>query len=206
MPKKRRMSAAQRRIHEAALRIFAERGTTEVSVSDLAQAAGVARGTIYNNLESPENLFERVAAQLADEMNERVAASYTHVDDPAERTAIGVRLYIRRAHEEPHRGRFIVHFGFSNDSLRNVWTGPPMRDLVAALQQGLFDFPPEQVPSALGLIAGTTVSAILMVLEGIKTWRDAGTETTTMILRGLGVEPERAIIIAGRELPELVEL
>ena len=203
---KRRMSAAQRRIHDAALRIFAERGSTEVSVSDLAQAAGVARGTIYNNLEKPEHLFERVAAQLADEMNERVAASYKGITDPAERTSIGVRLYIRRAHEEPHWGRFIVHFGFSNDSLRNVWTGPPMQDLMAGLQQDSFDFLPDQLPAALGVIAGSTVSAILMVLEGVKTWRDAGTETVTMILRGLGVSKEMAETIAARELPALAAL
>ena len=55
------MNQAQRRIHDAAIRLFAEQGNHRVSVSDLAQAAGVARGTIYNNIETPEYLFEQVS-------------------------------------------------------------------------------------------------------------------------------------------------
>ena len=62
------MNAAQKRIHEAALKLFAQKGTTEISVSELAQAANVARGTIYNNLEQPEHLFQQVAAQLAESL------------------------------------------------------------------------------------------------------------------------------------------
>ena len=56
------LNPAQQRIHAAALKLFAERGVTQVNVSDLAQAAGVARGTIYNNLSNPDGLFEEVAA------------------------------------------------------------------------------------------------------------------------------------------------
>ena len=36
------LNPAQQRIHAAALKLFAERGVTQVNVSDLAQAAGVA--------------------------------------------------------------------------------------------------------------------------------------------------------------------
>ena len=97
-----RMSAGQRRIHEAALKLFAAKGTTEVSVSELAQAAGVARGTVYNNLKSPEMLFKQVATQLAEEMDARVVATYAAagITDPALKMAIGIRCYLRRAHEE----------------------------------------------------------------------------------------------------------
>jgi AcrR family transcriptional regulator len=115
------MSAAQRRIHQAALRLFAEKGTSEGSVSDLAEAAGVARGTIYNNLDSTDHLFEQVASQLADEMNRRVVLSYADAEDSALRLAIGIRLYVRRAHEEPHWGRFLTHFSFRTESLAAFW-------------------------------------------------------------------------------------
>jgi len=57
------MSPAQTRIHQAALRLFAEKGSNQITVSELAQAAGIARGTIYNNLESPDLLFQSVAAR-----------------------------------------------------------------------------------------------------------------------------------------------
>ncbi len=48
-------------IYEAVVRLFAQRGTTHTNVSELAQAAGLARGTIYNSLRSkPLSKFVRV--------------------------------------------------------------------------------------------------------------------------------------------------
>jgi len=199
------MNSAQRRIHQAALRLFAAKGSTDVSVSELAAAAGVARGTIYNNLESPEHLFQQVAAQLADEMDERAAASYAGIEDPALRIAIGMRLYIRRAHEEPHWGRFLLSFGYTNESLRKLFTGPPMRDLMLGLRSGRFSIQPDQGLAGLGVIAGSTLSAILGVLEGLRTWRDAGTDAAELALRAFGLDAKEAREIATRELPPLAE-
>ncbi|WP_029919954.1 TetR/AcrR family transcriptional regulator [Nevskia soli] len=200
------MSAAQRRIHQAALRLFAEKGTSEVSVSDLAEAAGVARGTIYNNLDSTDHLFESVASQLADEMNRRVVSSYGGIEDSAQRLAIGIRLYVRRAHEEPHWGRFLTHFSFRSESLVAFWKGPVVQDVALGFEQRRYTIRPDQVHGAVGLIAGTTLSAILLVLEGLRTWRDAGTDATELVLRGLGVAPDEARRLATAELPPLAEL
>lgn len=201
-----KMTVAQRRIHGAALKLFAAKGTSDISVSELASTAGVARGTIYNNLEAPEHLFQQVAAQLADEMDERIVASYIGIEDPALRLAVGIRLYVRRAHEEPHWGRFLAHFGMTNEALRKVWVGPPMHDLMLGLTGGRYDFRPEQSISAMGLIGGTTLSGIMLVLEGLKTWRDAGSDAAELVLRGLGVPADEARQLSTQELPPLVEL
>ncbi len=202
----KRMSAGQKRIHQAALRLFAEKGSSEVSVSELAAAAGVARGTIYNNLESPDHLFQHVAAQLAEEMNERVAASYTNVDDPVLRQVIGIRLYVRRAHEEPHWGRFLVHFSMTNEAMQKIWIGPPMLDLSAGLAQKRYNFEPDQVPSAISMLAGTTLSAVMLVLQGLRTWRDAGSDAAEFALRAFGVSQQEARALATTELPPLAEV
>ena len=44
------------------LKLFAERGVTKVNISELAAAAGMARGTIYSHVPDVERLFEVVAA------------------------------------------------------------------------------------------------------------------------------------------------
>jgi AcrR family transcriptional regulator len=199
------MNPAQARIHRAALALFAEKGATQLTVSELAQAAGIARGTIYNNLESPETLFENVAAQLAEEMHQRVVASYAGIEDPAQRLANGIRQFIRRAHEEPHWGRFINRFAFSNQSLQGLWAGPPMRDVLQGMSLHRYDFRPEQLPSVIALIAGSTLSAMFLVLEGHRTWREAGSETAELVLRAMGIAPEQARQIATAELPALPE-
>ena len=72
------LSSNQIRIYEAAVRLFAQRGTTHANVSELAHAAGVARGTIYNNVGNLDSLFEEVAAALADEMHARIDSSFQY--------------------------------------------------------------------------------------------------------------------------------
>ena len=57
-------SVVRSRINEAALRLFAERGAARVNVKDLASYAGVARGTVYAHVHSPDALFGEVAAAL----------------------------------------------------------------------------------------------------------------------------------------------
>ena len=60
-----------------------------MSISELAAAAGMARGTIYSNVNDVDGLFEEVAAQLVREMTERVVPGFAGIDDPAQRLAIG---------------------------------------------------------------------------------------------------------------------
>ena len=86
-----RKRPAQRRIHAAALRLFAERGTPQISISELAHEADLARGTIYNNISEPNELFENIAAELVEEMYNRITDALKSVEDPAERVSIAVR-------------------------------------------------------------------------------------------------------------------
>lgn len=197
------MSAIEKRIHDAAIRIFAEKRIDEINVSELAQTAGVARGTIYKKLESIDSLFEDVASQLAAEMNERVGRSAAPDLAPEQRLANGIRFYIRRAHEEPHWGNFLVRYAATSASLQKLWDGPPVRDVLDGLAKQRYSFRPEQLVSVIGLLAGSVLIAITLVLEGHKTWRDAGSDTAELVLRALGVGPDEARAFATAPLPVL---
>lgn len=200
------ISAAQARIHRAAMRLFAEHGTTQIKMSELAKVAGVARGTIYNNLPNPETLFEDVAAQLSAEMNLAISKSFENIDDSAERIAAGIRLYVRRAHEEPDWGKFLCRFAFSSSSLRDLWASFPMMDMMLGINQSRYAIREDQLLSAIGLQAGAVLSSILLVREGHKTWRDAGSDAAELVLCALGVPRHEARSIAVRELPPLPKL
>jgi AcrR family transcriptional regulator len=191
------------RIHRAAFELFAEKGEMQVSISELAQAAGIARGTVYNHVPSPEELFETVAGRMAEEMHKRIVASFADVTDPAQRLANGIRYFMRRAHEEPQWGRFLIRFAFSHDALNGIWTGPTMHDVVDGLGQHRYDFRPDQMNSAIALIAGAVLASIFPVLDGQRTWREAGSDTAELVLRGLGVDAAAARSYATAELQPL---
>lgn len=197
------LTAAQRRLQRAALKLFAETGVTRVNISELAEAAGMARGTVYNNLSNPDNLFTEVAAQLSAELNDQIAGSFRQIPDPAQRLANGIRYFIKRAHEDPHWGRFICRFGLSTESLQQIWAGQPVKDLQEGLEKGRYVFQPEQLPSVVSLVTGTVLGAILLVLDGRKTWRDAGSDAAQLVLTAIGVPREEARALACMELPLL---
>jgi AcrR family transcriptional regulator len=200
------LNPTQRRIHQAAFRLFAEKGTSQVNILDLAQEAGVARGTIYSNIESMESLFEAVAGQLAGEMHERIKKSFDTLEDPAQRLANGIRLFIRRAHEDSQWGAFIHKFAMSNSSLREMFTSQATTDLLNGLGSGRYRFQKEQLISVMTLISSSVLGSIFLVLEGHRTWRESGSDTAELVLRALGVAPEEARALATAELPALPPL
>ena len=197
------MTRAERRIYEAALRLFAERGVTQVTVSDLAAASGVARGTIYNNFASVETLFEDVATALTAEMSELTAAAAADTTDPAKRVAFGMRFFVRRAHEDPLWGRFLVRFGATTPTLQELLQGAPSDDVLLGVEGGVFRIRGDQVPSAVGLLSAGVLAAMSLVLEGRRTWRDAGSDVAELFLRALGVAADEAQAVATGELPVL---
>ncbi|WP_160109360.1 TetR/AcrR family transcriptional regulator [Pseudomonas izuensis] len=197
------LNPTQRRIHQAAFRLFAEKGTLQVNILDLAQEAGVARGTVYSNIESMETLFEAVASQLAKEMHERVSKSFNSLSDPAQRLANGIRFFIRRAHEDSQWGAFIHKFAMSNASLREMFSSQATTDLLSGLSSGRYRFQQEQLLSILTMISSSVLGSIFLVLEGHKTWRESGSDTAELVLRALGVPLEEAKALATVELPAL---
>lgn len=197
------MTVAPSRLHDAALRLFAEKGAAQLTVSELADAAGVARGTIYKHFDTVDSLFQDVATRLADDMHTRVMASFARTPDPAQRLANGIRFFVRRAHEEPHWGRFLVHFAVSTPTLQALWSGPPARDMSDGVASGRLPMRPEQVPSAIALMGAGVLAAMALVLDGHRTWRDAGSEMAELVLRALGLPPDEARKLATVELPAL---
>jgi len=198
------LTATQKRIQQAALRLFTEKGVDRVNLKELAQRANVARGTIYNNKRaSTEQIFQEIASQVNAEMQERVLATLAQIDDPAQRLSVGVRLFVRRAHEEPEWGAFIVRFGMNNSLLRQLWYGQPRRDISAGIAKCRYKLSPGQVPSVITMIATSALGAMFLVQHGTRSWRKAGSDCAELLLRALGIPAREALRIATSELPPL---
>lgn len=68
--------ARRSQIKETALRVFSEKGYHETSISDLVDAAGVARGTFYLYFDGKDAIF----LELLDDLTAHLRANITGID------------------------------------------------------------------------------------------------------------------------------
>lgn len=197
------MSTVQQRILPAAMRLFAERGGTQLAVSDLARAAGVSRGTIYNNDTDVCGLYDAVCDMLAAELLQSVDARLIGIEDPAQKLANIVRLLLRRVHEDPHWGRFIARYAMGEPRLGEFWGTTPAAVLRTGRASGRFDFAPEQVASITAASGGATFGAMTLILGGHRTWRQVGADTAELVLRSVGIGRDEARALALAEIDPL---
>lgn len=83
-----RRGATRQRLYEAAVTLIAEQGFSSTTVDEIADRAGVAKGTVYYNFRSKTELFEqllrhgvdRLTAELQRAADDTVAAGGSRVD------------------------------------------------------------------------------------------------------------------------------
>ena len=64
---------------DAAVRVFSAKGISKTTVSDITDAAGVAKGTFYLYFDSKEQLLGAMKERLVDEVLEHASAQYARV-------------------------------------------------------------------------------------------------------------------------------
>lgn len=64
---------------DAAVRVFVEKGISRTTVSDITQAAGVAKGTFYLYFTSKENLLGALKERFVDDIMAQATAHYERV-------------------------------------------------------------------------------------------------------------------------------
>ncbi|SEP76331.1 transcriptional regulator, TetR family [Thalassovita taeanensis] len=190
------MKTVKSRILHAAMRLFAEKGSMQISISDLAKEAGLSRGTIYNNVENTDELFSMACDAVYVEMRESVRASSDGMHDPAARLSVIINQVIRRVHEETDWGRFVALFAMSDPRLGRFWGRDPAVYLLQGLETGRFEFEREQIHSITGMAGGAVFGAMSLVLNGVCTWRQSGSDTAELILRAVGVDRAEARSLA----------
>lgn len=200
------MKPVNARILHAALRLFADKGSMQIAVSDLAKEAGLSRGTIYNNVENPDELFSQICDLLYIEMRQAMRENSSHLTDPALRLSLVMRQVIRRVHEEHHWGKFIAQYGMLEPRLGKFWGKLPRRLLLEGLETGRFEFDPEQLPSITALGGGAFMGATSMVLSGLVTWRQSSADTAELYLRAIGVPSDEARLLCARRFEPLPRL
>lgn len=96
------MSGTRQRIIEAALDLMAERGMSGVTMSAVADAAGVARQTLYNHFPSVEAIATGALEAHRIDIGDELRVALESFDDPTEQLAHLVRhVAVSAAHHAP---------------------------------------------------------------------------------------------------------
>lgn len=81
----RRFGKRQEQILRAALDVFGRRGFHRAQMDEVAQAAGVGKGTLYHHFESKEALLREAILYLMDLRQRQLEALWAEVDDPIDK-------------------------------------------------------------------------------------------------------------------------
>jgi AcrR family transcriptional regulator len=163
------------KIHQAALHLFVSQGISETSVRDLAQAAGIAEGTLYRHYPSKDDLIADLFLihyrAFAETLRDRQKA--LPADAPFERRLGDLFTQVFTLHDQdPTLFRFLMLV--QHKALPQVADGPdnPVSVLQNLLIQGMDDGaipvqnPALMVAIVLGLLLQPATAVLYQRLSG----------------------------------------
>jgi len=106
---------------DAAERVFGERGFGGARMADIARAAGVATGTLYNYFKSKDEVFRSLVEMRADDFLVRVRTSIGQIEDPTARLTTLVRSSFAFLDEHTTMGAIFAELNaISESSIRRI--------------------------------------------------------------------------------------
>ncbi len=94
MTRAEQKDATRERLLREAARLLAERGYADVSISDIAGAAGVTKGAVYHQFAGKAELLEAVVAQLLERVGDAVASAADAEVDALDALVAGCRAFL----------------------------------------------------------------------------------------------------------------
>ncbi len=192
-----RRNKTRLKLLESALEVLNQKGPDNAVIEDFIAAAGVSRGTFYNNFDTTGELYLALATEMSDEILGAVDPIVLSCTNPIERFSTGTRLYMQMATRYPLWGAFLNRVGTRIATRGQLIEKYLTRDLSDALQENLIKV--DNVLVARDLVLGSIFYGIeTMVTEPTKA--NHPEHLMVSILRGLCVPESKAKEIAFQPL------
>ena len=198
-----RRARTRANILSTAFALFDERGVDQVTVEDVRESAGLARGSFYNYFLTYEHMLKELAAQIGRQINVEQSDRFEDVANMAERIWCNVRYSILRSASDRACSEILIRVtplvGAVNDHMRKH----AERAVRLAVKRKAIDVPSAGVALDLGYgLVAVMIRRALNIGIDFKEIEAAG----LMLLRSFGVADIEARRISRLPLPMLPEL
>src|ERR1700733_3561716 len=186
-------------IMDTARRLFGERGTTDVSMDEIAAEAGVARSTLYVYFANRDELLRACVQSMYDRLQDTVDVVLTGRASPRDRLWGLVLGLLERIDESPAFFRLAMATQATTTATGSAAVGGALMliglDMIRVLEEvvvaGLAagDFPPGLAPERAVVPSGQQISGALSVRAGEPDpipASEAAEEICDLLRRGLG--------------------
>lgn len=180
--------------------LVAENGEGGVQIADVTRRAGVGAGSFYNHFDSVEELVAAAVAEVLGELTEAMVVGVAEAEDPAVVVCDAARHFVRLAYESPDFARLLANLDPVDEVVSEAVYPEAGRALRAGAAAGRFKI--ADVEIALITTIGAALALMRSILAGV-VGPEADKVFAEQAMRGLGIPPEEAGRLAGRELPPL---
>jgi AcrR family transcriptional regulator len=193
----RRRAETRERITKAALDLLLEEGAAKLRLSDVAERADVAFGSLYTYFENKEAIVDAVVAEALSDLMDATRPDADRYEDPAEEVAAAARRVVRIAFDERELALALMSLDRAQERFVAI-LGPRSQELLErGVAAGRFKMADPEALTAYLLAGGFEL--IRGVLDG-RFGDDADIICADTSLRAFGIPPDEAQAIAKRAL------
>ena len=193
---KQRRTTTKQALFEATLRLARGRGLGDVTVDEIAAAAGVAKGTVYYNFGSKDGLVEALLRYGVDELASRLAVPSENAA-PTDTLDTLVDNALRFISEYPGFAQILVselwrapgNWHETLSLLRGEVIGVLKQQLAGFEQAGLLASHVDVSTAAAGLFGTILVTGLDWMVFQPERSRAEVAASITRLLRGVGTSP-----------------
>jgi len=179
-------------ILEAAQRLFAARTYETVSVEDITEAAGIAKGSFYNHFTDKHQVATEIGSLLQNHVAELVARDGANHDDPAVRCVRGTMMVLRFALEHAESAKALTRLSKDLFSISDPLNNRAMDIIKDGIKDGTFS----EVGPEDGFVVVVGISQMLVEQAAENAWKEElpviAQKCCMGMLRALGVKLPKA--------------
>lgn len=201
----RRKAKNRNALLKAAEMLFGERGVERVAIDEITEAADLSKGTFYSYFEDKDSIAAEIAQTARAELVNDVRIVQVGVEDPAERLALGIGVFLLCAAIRPNRAAIVAQ-------MFRLWLEPDAagnEGLYADLENGYRQgrFLTGDITAANVLTIGMVEAGMrqVMKLTDLPSVRALAINLCCLELHALGVPAKQAQVIATRGVRRVVD-